>query len=89
MGLVLIMLVYIRGSGLRSGPSEVEDRCGHRRSQSELLLPVHLTLSHSNSHALWSERIKYMEPSVPYDEIMASEDGVAEWTALIVRPLLG
>jgi hypothetical protein len=83
------MLVYIHGSGLRSDPSEVEDRCGHRRSQSELLSPVYLTLSHSNRHSLWSERIKHKEPSVPYDEIMASKDGVGEWTALIVRPLLG
>jgi hypothetical protein len=34
---------------------------------------------------LWGEEIKLEEPVVHYDEIMANEQGVGEWTAKIVR----
>jgi hypothetical protein len=40
-----------------------------------------------NSYHLWGAAIKSEEPTVHYDEIMAHENGVEEWTAKIVRPL--
>lgn len=33
----------------------------------------------------WGSEIKKEPPSVPYDEIMASDAGVGKWTSKIVR----
>lgn len=37
------------------------------------------------SPALWDSTIKESPPVIDYDAVMASSEGVGEWTALIVR----